>query len=534
MLDHQVIKLLRKFYRGGRTAFSKRCEAYVEKGEWGELQQLRIEDPSIYRYPGTLKWDLAVVDFFRKVPLVNDVEKLHGEAVATFYRCEALCAATNVRLAKFVNHGPFSDPDDLRLSVFIDDWRKNAKDVLGKLPNRLEPVFTQGATLSDKGSWITIPDKMSSCPTVYGSCIDIFRHSVVHTVLDKEPQVVRANRFFSVVKDSVKRRGCCVEASGAVLLQRGAALAMRLRYEKYFKVDMKTAPIEIHQRLAREGSLNGEWCTIDLSDASDLICEALVKLVLPGMWFELLNSLRAKYSDVEGKLIKLSKFSSMGNGFTFEVMTLLLRTLCMTLGAREAYVFGDDILVRKEDFKNVLAALRYFGLVPNMRKTFSDGPFRESCGGDFHTGQAVRPYSMSRLPDEPQHWIAIANGIRRTDPTLSHFGAAWWFCVEQVPVSWRNFTADPLLGAGDGCFYDPLASPLVATIPPVTSSDGTVLVEGHEALVWRFYRPVNRKVTLDGYSYDVALAAAALTQRHEFALRDQVSGYKTAMVEAWH
>lgn len=532
MLDHQVEKLLLKVYRAGGTARSKKLLELTERREWALLQQERITDPSVYRYPGALKRDLAVCDFFRKVPLPGDTERLHKEAIATFHRCEAINAATVARLTPFLRNGPY-EVEDEGVVQFITAWRKNVFRVLGTLPLRLEPLFTQGSTLSDRASFITIPDKMSSRPTVYGSMLDIWKHSVSCTPLDDfEPVKVLGNRFFSVVKDSVKRRGCCVESSGAVMLQRGAAEEIRRRYERRYKVDLKTAPIEIHRPLACEGSQNGEWCTVDLSDASDLICWVLVALVLPPAWFDLLNSLRAHYTEIDGRWFKLTKFSSMGNGFTFELMTLLLRTLCETIDeSKDSFVFGDDIIIRKEIFSDVVSALRFFGLVPNMRKTFCEGPFRESCGGDYHSGQAVRPYSMNRLPDEPQHWIAIANGLRRTDPALAVFGAAWRHCVDQVPRQWRNFTSDPELGNGDGAFYDPNAIPLEHYFPPVKVGDIT-LMEGVLEWAWRFMRPVPIEISLDGFSNRVAMRCGALTKAHKFALRGQVSGYIQAWVPA--
>jgi hypothetical protein len=122
------------------------------------------------------------------------------------------------------------------------------------------------------------------------------------------------------------------------------------------------------------------------------------------------------------KTIVLEKFSAMGNGYTFELETAIFLAICnavyVTRGytphvSKNVFVFGDDIIVETELAADVIAALRFFGFKPNEKKTFLSGPFRESCGGDYFEGVDVRPYFQKELPSEPQHYIAMANGLRR-------------------------------------------------------------------------------------------------------------------------
>ena len=162
-----------------------------------------------------------------------------------------------------------------------------------------------------------------------------------------------------------------------------------------------------HMRLARLASAGRLSCaTIDLSNASDTVAYQLVKLVLPPDWFELLISLRAPFTDMDGKRVRLEKFSSMGNGFTFALETLLFWTLCDTVSNGEAQVlrvFGDDIIVDTAHAKACVKALEFFGFTPNAKKTFLEGPFRESCGGDYFNGVSVRAVYVKNLPDEPPY-----------------------------------------------------------------------------------------------------------------------------------
>jgi hypothetical protein len=113
----------------------------------------------------------------------------------------------------------------------------------------------------------------------------------------------------------------------------------------------------------------------------------------------------------------------MGNGFTFELETLLFRCIANVMSrnsqnsdewhAREVSTFGDDIICPADSAKDVIAALKFFGFQINEGKTFVSGEFRESCGGDFFRGHDVRPHFLKESPNEPHQLIALANGLRR-------------------------------------------------------------------------------------------------------------------------
>jgi hypothetical protein len=124
---------------------------------------------------------------------------------------------------------------------------------------------------------------------------------------------------------------------------------------------------------------------------------------------------------VNGKWHLLEKFSSMGNGFTFELETLIF--LCLILAVdetgqklesgRNVFTYGDDIICPTEYSEAVISALKFSGFSLNMKKSFVSGPFRESCGGDFFGGVDVRPFFLKEFPCEPQQLISFANGLHR-------------------------------------------------------------------------------------------------------------------------
>lgn len=520
---------------------------HVQAGEWAELQRLRTKSPSDYPTAQSYYDDALVVDLLRKCKLPGDSGRCYDAAVDTFKLCEAQNASTNARLRRFINDaGPFSGRD-MEVRDFIKKWRVNVYKVLGRLPLRLDPLFSQGATLSDKGTCTTIPDKMSSEPTVYRQSLTIAQHMVDKTILERTASqnwsIVRANRFFTVPKDTEKDRGCCVEASLNISAQLAVGKELRRRYNKRYEVNLADMQI-LHRKLAEASSRKGsalQLSTIDLSNASDTVARRLVELILPPDWFDLLNSLRATHTSVDGTEYYLEKFSSMGNGFTFELETIVFRTLCETVGSNCCYVYGDDIIVDTSVFDGVIAALRFFGFTPNEKKTFSEGPFRESCGGDFFDGQPVRAAFITELPDEPQHWVELANKLYRIDPTLSRFSAAWHYCLEQVPTDWRNFGPASLEGV---CVFH------------VDNSDSRIkyawrsldqerhLIDGklvkrdspNRLPCYTVKQPVSRKRKLTkhwGHVPDVVLAAAVYGAGEHIAARDDIAGYKTAYIPKW-
>jgi hypothetical protein len=180
-----------------------------------------------------------------------------------------------------------------------------------------------------------------------------------------------------------------------------------------------------------ESSVTREFATLDLSNASDTVCTNLVKLVMPDAWFEELNALRSPFTQVDGRWHRLEKFSSMGNGYTFELETLIFAALisvsldeCGRSGdlGRDFFVFGDDLIVPDSASKAVVAMLRYCGFSLNEEKSFV-GPvgFRESCGGDFFEGADVRPFYLKELRNDPWSLFPDINGVRKSLKKLEAF-----------------------------------------------------------------------------------------------------------------
>lgn len=94
-------------------------------------------------------------------------------------------------------------------------------------------------------------------------------------------------------------------------------------------------------------------------------------------------------------------FSSMGNGATFSLETLLFWALGKSVGSREIQVYGDDVVIEShlvEDYKRLTA---FVGFRFNDSKTFTSGPFRESCGGNYFRGVDITPVYIRKRLSKP-------------------------------------------------------------------------------------------------------------------------------------
>jgi hypothetical protein len=130
--------------------------------------------------------------------------------------------------------------------------------------------------------------------------------------------------------------------------------------------------------------------------ASDTVSYLTVMELLPSDWFEALDAVRSPVCELpDGSFKILEKFSSMGNGATFELESLifysLLHVVCCVDEERTISVYGDDLICPTDCYDRVLDALSLLGFIPNKSKSFGSGPFRESCGKDYWDGTDVRP-----------------------------------------------------------------------------------------------------------------------------------------------
>lgn len=429
------------------TPFSYKVACHLRRGEWVEALSLSPQHPRFYTCDQTFALDQLAASLLKKIDNVPNgptSEARVAKAKEEFFLSEADCLRTNGRLRPYLDNRPVG-ATEVGVMNFINSWRKELRRLLGRLPATLVPRFSGGSTQSDKGLLTTIPDKLSSKPSCYPETVCLLSNSFYTTAWgslhrDYPPDISRANRFFTVPKQWDKDRGCCVEASVNVTLQLAVGQHLRKALNR-MGINLETGK-QTHQLLAQGGSEDGSLATIDMSRASDTVAKRLVQLVLPTDWYLLLNSLRAPFTEIDGRLVYLEKFSSMGNGFTFELETLLFGSLARVVQGPDALfsAFGDDLVVESQYAQSVINALEFFGFTPNRKKTFTEGPFRESCGGDFFKGRSVRGVYLKVTPREPQHWIAAANKLHawgRNIGPYAYIAKARQACLSMIPSDIR-------------------------------------------------------------------------------------------------
>lgn len=527
-MDHQLKRVAKVLYRSLGTPVAATCEGLLDRGEYAALQSMRV-DPNAYTEAEAYHRDVTAVDFLRKLALPGDDERKYRAAVESFLSCEEQNFKTNRRLYALIDGLTIEDE---RLMELISIWRKDVRKVLGRLPLGLLPRFSGGATVSDKSGLTTIPDKITSSPTLYPgttSILPLWEETAWARSLRERrctPRIVRHNVFFTVRKDYEKDRGCAKEASLSLSYQLATGREIRNRINRSFGTDMAHNK-EIHMARARHASLFGDDATVDLSNASNCIAKALPELVLPEDWFTLVDSLRAPSMRIDGKVHRLEMFSSMGNGYTFELETLLFwtlaRAICTWMGMpglmKRVSCVGDDIICPTDIAETLISALKYFGFEPNTRKTFVKGPFRESCGGDYFRGQPVRAVFVENLPTEPQHWISLANQLWRLPPSLGR--QARMECLKNIPSAIRSCVGPESLG--DIVIHGPSEHHSFAVRRPFG--------ELEDVIMYRCYRPIPLVLPWSHWWPSVQLASAlAGAESNGVTPRDGVSGYQLGWV----
>lgn len=224
------------------------------------------------------------------------------------------------------------------------------------------------------------------------------------------------NELFTVPKNNEIDRCAAKEPDWNMFLQKGLGTLIR---ERLRAIGINLNDQSINNGLARVGSIDGSLATIDLSAASDSITSELVYKLLPNDWFEALDAVRSRVCKIPNtkRFHKWNLFSTMGNGFTFELESLifyaLLRACTYHFGIKgRTSVYGDDIICPVAVVPHLTSLFAVCGFVVNAEKSFSTGHFRESCGGHYYRGQNVTPIYIREPVTNIPALINIINQFR--------------------------------------------------------------------------------------------------------------------------
>lgn len=324
------------------------------------------------------------------------------EAVAfeKFVVAESLCLETNTIL-KLWAQGKFHFLPGVD-AVFFAAQRKIAR-VLGDVPSleALKIRFGPGATTQVIKKNASARRKLSQ---VFACSEDLL--PIVKDCLEEVPGWVPFGESDTALVTVEIHRGKLsfvpknAKTDRSVVVEPMLNSMFQLAVGSFIGDRLKSVGVDItdqtrNQRLARHGSLTGELATLDLSSASDTIARELVHHLLPPDWAFFLDYLRTSEVEYKGEILKLQKFSSMGNGFTFPLETLIFWALASSCtdaeGQKQVSVYGDDIIVPVRSTPLLITTLVSAGFLLNLDKSFVSGPFRESCGADYLTGINIRP-----------------------------------------------------------------------------------------------------------------------------------------------
>jgi len=428
--------------------------------KYGETPVLNT-NPIDYNSAEDYRLDAQADALIKKNPFFDFGVDVHAVAVEKFFKAEKQCESANKRISEKSYR-----TDGSNLGGIIYHASEYLARRLGSVRTDQMLRLGPGSSYHCRGLKGSIPNKLENDLNVLSHTQPRYYHALAAAnplwvralsqvgssdVYECEIHTVDHNRFSSVLKDWRGNRGICIEPGVSVSLQLAAGARLRQLLLEKEGVDLNHVPDE-HAKLAKLGSKDGSLATIDLSSASDTISYNLVKALLPYDWFTYLDNIRAKRTKINGRIVELEKFSSMGNGFTFELQTWIFRAICYAVtritGNLKAQfsVFGDDIIVSHTIGHDVCRALESCGFTLNTDKTFVDGLFKESCGNDFFDGQDVRPIFFKELNDDLEGIYQLANRVRGCARRSGLFGFCdgayfriWCSVVERIPHNLRFF-----------------------------------------------------------------------------------------------
>lgn len=224
--------------------------------------------------------------------------------------------------------------------------------------------------------------------------------------LEKSPHMEPMARVCLVPKDSRGPRIISCEPAELMYIQQGI---MRKLYEILETHHLSSGQLNfidqtVNRNLARQASIDNKLATIDLSEASDRVSLDLVRRIFPQNWVEALEASRSECTLLpDGRVMKLNKFAPMGSSCCFPVEALVFWACAKAvlrikhkIGNCAIYVYGDDIIMPSLYADDIMSGLELIGLKVNKDKSYLDGPFRESCGGDFFLGENVTPVRLRK------------------------------------------------------------------------------------------------------------------------------------------
>jgi len=421
-------------------ALCKTVDTPISLGAWLRFKhdQLALAEMELpigdYLDAHAFRLDYLVVSFLSKWKGLETGLDLKAEALRRFASSESSCAETNRRIIESRKGG--LDPT---ISAIISMAKRKISSLLGPFsvfciderfgwgPGATDDIPRRSAFVDTKMHKLPISVSRRSLPLIrkviegdlhWSSAILGINVEDIHlpfSLLRTCFSLTEACVIDTVPKNAKTHRVIAKEPRANGFLQKGAGAYIRKRLQR--------VGIDLDDQSANQEGAKAAYqlrlATLDLKAASDSVALELVYELLPVDWAIALDDLRSHQAYLpDGTTITLQKFSSMGNGFTFELETLIFWAVSssvlsfMSIGAAPL-IYGDDIIVPSESSELVIRSLAFMGFQTNRTKSFTEGNFYESCGRHFFKGEEVTPVYQKEPIDLDAEVLRLGNRLCR-------------------------------------------------------------------------------------------------------------------------
>lgn len=396
--DPALWRLVDGFHRSRNLAGLTSCSCHFD------FAKHKVEDWRFLR---------QIEAFFKKNAIFSNKLTCSNAAQHSFMSAELACNETNKRLEFFYVKRDQLDPDlnskISRMERYICNVLGNFSSFLDSLPSlvRVTPGATAHTSRRESCPQQKLKMKLYATHTAASYLRALYRYYGFKTPKIKP---VLSNRVELVPKNWKTSRTIACEPEGNLPLQLAFDTYAKRRLRR-FGIDLRSQ--SANQCLAKAASINNDFVTVDFASASDTISYNTVAWLFPPEWFSYLDRIRSpRYRGCFGEG-SYYKFSSMGNGSTFCIETLIFAAACYAVGSRNFLVYGDDVIIEKEFYEDYLRLTRFLGFSINVSKTFHDGPFRESCGLDAFDGIDVTPTYIRNIDGRKAVLCHLVNSMAR-------------------------------------------------------------------------------------------------------------------------
>lgn len=397
--------------RCGDEALLKRLHGFVRARRLKELATASSLFEPEYHTGFDLRNLLQVEAFFKKNAAFVSSDECSAAALASFLDAERSCRITNRRLSWYYQHLGRLDPAMRRylerMEVWIDETLGPWESFLGEIPRRLR--LTDGATYATPRSKSVPFLKLQRVIDTTEGAIPLIRATAdLFGYRGPRLRVCQENRVEFVPKNWKTHRTIACEPTGT--------LPYQLAFDSFAKDKLRRRRINLsdqsrNQRYARDASQSDKYSTLDLSAASDTVSYDVVAWLFPVPFFDYLDRIRAPRYKCGSLTGEYAKFSSMGNGSTFVIETLIFAAACAAVGSRDYTVYGDDIIITRQHSGELIRLLKFLGFKVNADKSHTSGPYHESCGEHWFNGSSVTPFFIRGEFGKKPDLCHLVNGL---------------------------------------------------------------------------------------------------------------------------